>query len=296
MFRFPIRIFCVFNACHFNISYRYVTQFWVIFNFDQINFSVLQSVDVTRCMLRNYHTEILPQSKNGRLIRSNQISPPPPYVSREGSIAAVANVAKASQAIMTKSIESIHDIETMVEYGNDIIDIAEQFNEAFGSVLILDVSTSIINCILGAYIFVSTLLTIMHQLNHWLTIVIGLAGLALALLFLWKFKVLVNQTSKLELELEKTSMVLREVSILKFAKMNASQMYELSALRDKIEGLIRHGVLTPKGYFRLCNGLLSTVISTVIGYLLILMGYREKELENIIHGACNATNNFTATE
>ena len=293
MFRFPFRIFCVFNACHFNISYRYVTQFWVIFNFDQINFSVLQSVDVTRSMLKNYHTEILPQSKNGRLIRSNQISPPPPYVSREGSIAAVA---KASQAIMTKSIESIHDIETMVEYGNDIIDIAEQFNEAFGSALILDVSTSIVNCILGAYIFVSTLLTIMHQLNHWLTIVIGLAGLAFALLFLWKFKVLVNQTSKLELELEKTSMVLREVSILKFAKMNASQMYELSALRDKIEGLIRHGVLTPKGYFRLCNGLLSTVISTVIGYLLILMGYREKELKNIIHGACNATNNFTATE
>ena len=248
-------------------------------------------------MLKNYHTEILPQSKNGRLIRSNQISPPPPYVSREGSIAAaVANVAKASQAIMTKSIESIHDIETMIEYGNDIIDIAEQFNEAFGSALILDVSTSIVNCILGAYIFVSTLLTILHQLNHWLTIVIGLAGLAFALLFLWKFKVLVNQTSKLELELEKTSMVLREVSILKFAKMNASQMYELSALRDKIEGLIRHGVLTPKGYFRLCNGLLSTVISTVIGYLLILMGYREKELENIIHGACNATNNFTATE
>ena len=70
-------------------------------------------------MLTNYHTEILPQSKNGRLIRSNQISPPPPYVSREGS-----KVANASQAqIKTKTIESIHDIETMVEYGNDIIDI-----------------------------------------------------------------------------------------------------------------------------------------------------------------------------
>lgn len=255
--------------------------------------SVLQSVDVTRMMLKNYHTEILPQSKNGRLLRANQISPPPPYVSREGSIAAVA---KANQAIMTKSIESIHDIETMVEYGNDIIDIAEQFNQAFGSLLILDVSSSIINCIFGAYIFVSILLTVITQLNHWITIVIGLAGLGLALLFLWKFKVLVNKTSQLELELEKTSMVLREVSILKFSKMNASQMYELSALRDKIETIIRHGVLTPNGYFRISNGLLSTVISTVVGYLLILMGYREKELERMVYGACNATRNSTSED
>ena len=96
------------------------------------------------------------------------------------------------------------------------------------------------------------------------------------------------------MELEKSSMALREISVLKFSKMTPQQMYELSALRDRMENILRQGVLRPNGYFKLSNSFLSTVFSAVIGYILILLGYREKELEKLVQsGFCNVTSNLT---
>ena len=89
------------------------------------------------------------------------------------------------------------------------------------------------------------------------------------------------------MELEKSSMALQEISVLKFSKMTPQQMYELSALRDRVENILRQGVLRPNGYFKLSNSFLSTVFSAIIGC-------REKELKKLVQsGFCNVTSNLT---
>ena len=45
---------------------------------------IVQCIDVTTVMLKNVHSVILPQSKNGRLLREKyHATPPPPYKSAD---------------------------------------------------------------------------------------------------------------------------------------------------------------------------------------------------------------------
>ena len=49
---------------------------------------IVQCIDVTTVMLKNFHSVILPQSKNGRLLREKyHATPPPPYKSADEGIA-----------------------------------------------------------------------------------------------------------------------------------------------------------------------------------------------------------------
>ena len=98
------------------------------------------------------------------------------------------SVANASKDVMVNSIGNIHDVDTMTEYGNDLVDVTEQLNEAFGSLLIIDVLTSITICTFGAYVFLSLMLSIFYGVNDWFVVIIGLSGLGLSLLFVWKLK------------------------------------------------------------------------------------------------------------
>ena len=72
------------------VAITWKVAFW-FFTLSMPNLSayliMIQCIDVTTTMIRNYHTQILPQSKNGRLIREKyNVTPPPAYKNIEGKV------------------------------------------------------------------------------------------------------------------------------------------------------------------------------------------------------------------
>jgi hypothetical protein len=285
---------------------------------------IIQCIDVTRVMIRNYHSLILPQSKNGRLIRGSKkrnSSPPPPYGSVgslqhgeqscqytiilqglwvKGSGLYVGQLlfkqgffisldsrgnsrSKSNKAdIFVNSLATVNDVDTMLDYGNDLADITEHLDNAFGTLLVLDVFTSVGIGSCNLYIVCSSILAIQTVDGGSKVTMMALFGIyffILGYIYTYRLKVVINSCTKLERELEQSWTALREVSILKFTKMVPQQIYELSALRDKINHIMGNAI-NPNGYFHLGKGLVVTLVATIIGYFLILLGFRSEELMN----------------
>jgi hypothetical protein len=191
--------------------------------------------------------------------------------------------SKSNKAdIFVNSLATVNDVDTMLDYGNDLADITEHLDNAFGTLLVLDVFTSVGIGSCNLYIVCSSILAIQTVDGGSKVTMMALFGIyffILGYIYTYRLKVVINSCTKLERELEQSWTALREVSILKFTKMVPQQIYELSALRDKINHIMGNAI-NPNGYFHLGKGLVVTLVATIIGYFLILLGFRSEELMN----------------
>ncbi len=64
---------------------------------------------------------------------------------------------------------------------------------------------------------------------------------------------------------------LRELTILKFKKLTAMEMFELTALRERMEETAH---VKPLGYFKLDRTTLIASRALIVAYIILLMGAR----------------------
>ncbi len=254
-----------------------------------------QSVNTVKAMLKNYAKQILPQSHHGRLIKNQHrfVSPPPPYRSNMNSLQNSKTATPAWDRGRSKqdpSPPTIDDINQMLEYGNDLADILQMLQVTFTSLLATDTLVVVLLAICNFYIVISQIMILVMTtpLNATVNITIAIGYGMIGSLYMYKLLSLVYCATSLEEEVEELWTTLREVSILKFRQMIPEQIYDLTALREKLKNMME-ALFKPKGLFHLGKGLVVGTFSTVIGYFLILVGFRSQEINAILESSKNTT-------
>lgn len=183
---------------------------------------------------------------------------------------------------MINSLVTVHDMDTMNELGNDLIDIAEHLDEAFGPLLSVDIFTCFILVLSNFYVTITSFMSagMIPEANLEFLLAFGFYFFVMGFLFLVRLNILATKCWKLEKELERTWTALREISILKFARLTPQQIYELSALRDRIHHIMFDGAIAPNGYFRLSKGLLTNFFLVMMAYLFIIISFKMNQFNN----------------
>ena len=178
------------------------------------------------------------------------------------------------------NLVTVHDLDTMIQMGNDLADISELLNDAFGNLLCLEIFTSTFFSFLDLYIGVSFGLNLMQSSLKVPTFVVcfGLFFTLIGLLYLRRVKILFQKGSRLKIHLEKCWTALREITILKYPKMHERQTYELSSLSHRFYNLFSQGAIRPNDYFILESSVMTKIICLIFSLLTILLAIRSSNL------------------
>ncbi len=247
-----------------------------------------QCADTTKVMIRNYSTQLSPHlgmsQKMIRQLKHDSLLPD----EDEGdhlslSSTGTGTLFASSNKRRIPNLVVISDVDTMLEYGNDLADILEQLRVAFNNLLCNDVIIVVIVGVCNLYVALSTLLILMMTTPKALVfnVCIMLAYVIFGSVYIYKLLSLVSSASSLEVEVENMWEFTGEAAVHKFRNMMPQHVFELNALRERIKHMMKN-LITPKGFFHLSKGLVVGIFSTIIGYFLILVGFRTEEIKKLI--------------
>ena len=189
---------------------------------------------------------------------------------------------------------TVHDVDTMTEFGNDLTEITEFLNGAFGSLLCLEIFTSGFFGCLNIYIGISGGINIIESSpkNFTFVFLFGFFFFLLGVLYLRRIKILSRKGSKLKQELEKAWTSLREISILKYSKMQENQIHDLACLNHRLYNLYAQGPIKPNDYFQLDSSLMTKFVISIICLISILIAIRSNTFVNTNQLICTNGTNF----
>ncbi len=240
-----------------------------------------QCADTTKTMIQNYSSKVIdPRGKQKRLLIDKTLEEEQPSLtSTRIDMASVQDKLKKDDC----EVLAFSDIEALLECGNGLAGILEEMRKTFDGLLCTDVAVVAIVGICNVYIAISQALVLSMTTPKApvFNVCFIVTYLVFGSLYMYKLWSLVWSASSLEEEAKNMWIVTGDASIPRSWKLTPHQTFELSAMRERIHHVAKR-LIMPKGFFHLGKGLVLSMFSTIVGYFLILIGFRTEEINTLL--------------